>query len=442
MSADPVGRTRIGVVGAGLAGLTAAHRLDAAGCEVVVYDARPQVGGRAQSYRDGLEAGQHTDLGPELVTAGYRTFSCLCAELGVEMSEPVSFDRPGADPDGTAAEAMLEGGRLILSGVRLDEERVTRLREEIHAALAHSPAEPHEVLAQWVKRARLTPEAAAAVGAVGAMMSGDATHFDGHHPLGPVWGAIRRVRGGAARLAEALAAGLDLRLETPVRTIRQAGGVFLTTEGGESERFDQMIVTAPVHVLPTIGFDPPLEQPRLAALNSFPPALGGKVVAQYAEGEDVRAALAQVCFADGPIHALWVSNPYVEEGPAVVTGFIGGRHLTLLAAPEAALAELDETVATATGSPVTRIAGTVKNWSADRWALSVTTTPGSSQRGDVVPRVARPANRVHFAGDYTDFWWAGTMEGAVRSGERAAAEILRRPARIPLPEIDARLVRR
>ena len=54
---------------------------------------------------------------------------------------------------------------------------------------------------------------------------------------------------------------------------------------------------------------------------------------------------------------------------------------------------------------------------------------------------AQPLNRLHFAGDYTDVAFTGGMEGAVRSGVRAATEILRQPARIPLPEVDGRLVR-
>jgi len=271
---------------------------------------------------------------------------------------------------------------------------------------------------------------------------GDLNQYDGHWVFSAPLGGIRRVVGGTQRLAVALADGLDLRLGKPVRTIRQAGGVFVTAEDRDTDRFDRAIVTAPFHVLATIGFDPPLEPARLAALNAFQPSAGGKVVAQYAEGDAVRAALARACVTDGEIHVMWVSNPYVTEGPAVVTGFAGGSNRALLESPDAALELLDEFVAVSAHAPVTRIAGAVKDWTADRWALAGTTTPGESQRGELVPRVAQPLNRLHFAGDYTDMRWPGTMEGAVRSGIRAADEVLRRPTRIPLPEIEARLVRR
>lgn len=429
------------MIGAGLSGLSAAHRLSTGGSEVVVYEARERVGGRAETITDGYEAGQHGDLGPELLLARYRVMPQLCAELGVELSEPVSFDRPDASPEETVLEAMLESGRLIVGGDLIEGERFDKLFEEIRAALANTPAPDYEVLAQWMRRAHLSPDARGAVTGVARMISGgNMNELDGHYIFGPAWGGVRRVVGGTQRFAEALADGLDIRLSTPVRSIRQAGGVFVTTENGDTERFDRVIVTAPFHVLATIGFEPPLEPARLAALNAFQPAPGGKVSTQYAEGDAVRAALSRTCFTDGEIHALWVSNPYVTEGPAVVTGFVGGRNRPLVESPQAALQRQDEFVAIVVGSPVTRIAGVVKNWTAERWTLGTTTSPGESQRGEIIPRVTQPFNRVHFAGDYTDLSFTGAMEGAVRSGIRAADETLRRPSRIPLAEIDSRLV--
>jgi monoamine oxidase len=433
---------RVAVVGAGLSGLTAASRLSEAGAEVVVYEARDRVGGRAHTITETFQAGQHADLGPELFLAGYRVLSQLCAERGLELSAPVSLDHPGAQPGETLVEAMLESGRLILGGRLIVGEEFEGVHREIRVALEKMPPADHEVLGQWIRRARLSPAAHGAVSGVARMISGgDLNQYDGHYIFGGSWGEVRRIVGGTQRLAQALAVGLELRLNTPVRGIRQGGGVFIDTEGSAAERFDHAIVTAPFHVLATIGFDPPLEPARLAALDAFQPSAGGKLVGQYAEGDAVRAALARACFTDADIHALWVSNPYVAKGPAVVSGFVGGSNRGLLENSDAALARLDELVAVAAGTSVTRTAGLVKNWTADRWALAATTSPGVSQVGELIPRVAQPLNRLHFAGDYTDVAFTGGMEGAVRSGVRAATEILRQPARIPLPEVDGRLVR-
>jgi monoamine oxidase len=435
--------TTVAVIGAGLAGLTAAHRLRLAGADVVVYEARERIGGRVQTVSDGFKMGQCGDLGPELVTPGCTALPQLCMELGVELSEPVVYGGDDAASGETTLEALLEAGRLVVDGERLDDAAFEAVDREIRSALRSTPAAPHEVLAQWARRARLSHSARAALAGIARMVTqADVGQLDGRYVFAHQLGGGRRVVGGTGQLAAALARGLELRLGTPVRTLRQGGGrVLVTTEKGETWRFDRAVVTAPSHVLATIGFDPPLEPQRLAALNAFQPAVGGKVVAQYAQGDAVRAALTQPCFTDSAISALWVANPHVSEGPAVVSGLACGSDRALLESPDAALELLDQLVALTVRGPVVRLAGLTKDWTADRWALGVTTTPGESQRGELLARVARPENRIHLAGDYTDFSWCGTMEGAVRSGQRAADEILRRATRIPLPEIDARLVR-
>jgi monoamine oxidase len=72
-------------------------------------------------------------------------------------------------------------------------------------------------------------------------------------------------------------------------------------------------------------------------------------------------------------------------------------------------------------------------WNDDPWtgesysALTVTVAEGDEDL------IAAPLGRVHFAGEHTAGIWAGLMEGALRSGERAASEILAQPASAPAP---------
>jgi monoamine oxidase len=155
----------------------------------------------------------------------------------------------------------------------------------------------------------------------------------------------------------------------------------------------------------------------------------------------VRGALARGCFGGGAINTAWVSNPYVAVGPAIVAGFVCGFDRSRLEDEPAALRLLDDFVGVVVGEPVTRIAGVVKDWTPDRWSLGITTTPGAGARSGYAAQLTPSFRRIHFAGDYTDPVHLGTMEGAVRSGERAADEVLRRPTRIPLTELEPRLVR-
>ncbi|MQY33862.1 hypothetical protein SRB17_18280 [Streptomyces sp. RB17] len=434
---------RVLVVGAGPAGLTAARALTAAGADVTVLEARKRVGGRTRTVRKGFTEGQYGDLGAELVTADHHALTRLCAEVGVGLSDEVWIERADTRPDETPLEGYLADGRIIVGTELLTGPRFAAVDDEIRVALRDTPPAPHEVAEQWIRRAGLSTFARGAMAGIARMpVQYDLFQVDTHYLVGAHVGSIRRVLGGAQQLADALARDLDVRLGTPVRTVRQAGGrVQVELESGERLLAHQVVMAVPAFVLPTIGFDPPLPATLTGALTSLQRASGGKVIAQYAEGDAVRAALTHGVFTDGPVNTAWVSNHHVTDGPAVVSGFVSGTRRHVLECDHTALGVLDEVVRIAVGAPVTRIASGRKNWTADPFALGMGATTGCTSRRALVAQFATPDRRVHFAGDHTDVDMGGTLEGAVRSGLRAADEVLRLPPRMSPDEIHERLVR-
>ena len=94
-----------------------------------------------------------------------------------------------------------------------------------------------------------------------------------------------------------------------------------------------------------------------------------------------------------------------------------------------------------TGGPVTRLRGEVKNWWADPIAMGITVTPFDPERPAIAGTLAAMERRTHLAGDYTEAGMAGTLEAAVRSGLRAADEVLRTPQRFHIDDINERLAR-
>jgi monoamine oxidase len=431
------------VVGAGLAGLTAARALTAAGAEVTVLEARDRVGGRTCTVRGGFAEGQYGDLGAELVTAHHQALIRLCAETGVGLSDEVWIERPHTRPDETALEGYLADGRIIVGTELLTGPRFAAVDDEIRVALRDTPPAPHEVAEQWIRRAGLSALSRGAMAGIARMLvQYDPFQIDTHHLVDAHLGSIRRVLGGTQQLADALAHHLDVRLGAPVRTVRQSGGrVQVELESGERMLAQQVVMALPAFVLPTIGFDPPLPATLTGALTSLQRAAGGKVIAQYAEGDAVRAALTHAVFTDGSVNTAWVSNPHVSDGPAVVSGFIAGTQRHVLERDDIALGALDEVVRIAVGAPVTRVASDLKNWTSDPFALGMGATTSRATRRALVAQFAAPDRRVHFAGDHTDVDMGGTMEGAIRSGLRVADEVLRLPVRMSLDEIHERLVR-
>nr|WP_281356680.1 NAD(P)/FAD-dependent oxidoreductase [Amycolatopsis anabasis] len=431
------------VIGAGLSGLTAAKALAEAGTDVTVLEARDRVGGRTYSVREGFTDGQHCDLGAELIPPDYRTLAGLCEEIGVPLSEEIWFERPDTSPEETPLEGYLAEGRIIVGGELLTGKRFTAVADEIRAALRESPPVAHEVIEQWSRRARLSAAARGALAGIARMpVQSDPFQVDAHYLTSGHVGAIRRVVGGSQRLADRLAREVKVRLRAPVRAIRLPGGrVHVELEDGEQLAADRVVVTVPPFVLPTIGFDPPLPASHLGALTSLQRCAGGKVVGQYAEGDAVREAIAHAVFSDGPVNTIWVSNPYVTTGPAVVSGFLCGTQRHLLESADRAVGALDVLVRTAVGGPVTRLANRCKNWTSDPLALGMGAMPSFGVRAPLAALFTTLQRRVHFAGDYTDVGFCGTMEGAIRSGLRAADQVLRQPLRFSPDAIDSELVR-
>jgi len=431
------------VIGAGLAGLTAAHVLTKEGVPTVVLEARGRVGGRAHSVSDGFEAGQHGDVGGDLLGAAYRVVTSLCEELDVALSEETRTQIADGHVPATALEELLFSHRLVVGGALLNSARLDTLSRELRTALDDARPGRDETVAQWGRRARLSTDAHAVLMGTSRMMA----QLDPHQVDAP-WlvdvpaGGHRRVLHGAQRLADALAERLTVRLSTPVRGVRQRHGlVEVLLDHGDTLIAGQAIVAVSPFVVGTIGFDPPLPAAKLAALTSLQRAQGGKVVAQYAEGDAVRAAFSRAVVTDGSVNAARVSNPETTSGPAVVTGSVCGTGRSRLESEDAALALLDDLVRTVVGGPVTRIHGVVKNWSADEYALGVAGRPHLSERGGQAALLGAPERRVRFAGDYTDNDFCGTFEGAARSGIRAAREVLRHPRRVDLDTLITELVR-
>ncbi len=426
------------VVGAGLAGLTTAHMLGRAGMRTVVLEAGDRPGGRIHTRTEGLDAGQYGELGAETISASDAAVTALCAELGVELSEPTPCD----DAPMTAIDSLLDSDTVVVGGHVMARARVASIRREAATALRGLPPAAHETVAQWLRRAALSDEARTVLAtATRALAQRDPAQADARALIEDSAGARRTIRGGTQRLTDALARDEDVHLNASVTVIRQRRGRITVTLGdGQTLSAKQAVVAVSPFVLGAIGFDPPLPPATLLAAASTPRSQGSTVVAQYRDGAALREALTHGVCTDGPISRAWLSGADTS-GSAVVRALVCGTARAQVEQGDAALQKLDVLLETIVGHGLTRLGGCVKNWSADERFLGMGGAPPIALRGSHVALLAAAERRVHFAGAHTDEMFCDTLEGAVRSGRRAAREVLRHPVRFSADDCNLKLVR-
>lgn len=423
------------VIGAGLAGLAAARRLHDAGEDVIVLEAQGFIGGRTRTDREHLLNGQTADLGGSLIDLGQDRILAACAEYGLRLTPTMRFVDP--DPDGRYSVASILQGPTVTEGRALSAEERARTAAEVRSALAAHPPAETESVAGWAARASLTPLARRLVHAQAGL---NPVHEAIETPMAAVKDAATgrvcwMLADGADSLATALADGLDVRLGQPARLVRQDQTTFEITVVTDTDEFQatDVIIATPVTPTSCIAFDPPLPDWKIRALVTTPMSQGGKIVGQYADGAGLRAKFGSHVLSDGPISFAWC-GPVGEQNTVVVYGVAPDLSDGFLRDEQRALAALDSLVSTAVGSDVERLAGLVEDWTRDEWAGGVVSNILAAGPGQAAV-LARSAGwgMIHFAGEHTAEKWVSSMEGALRSGDRAADEILLQRALAPTP---------
>ncbi len=395
---------RVVVVGAGFAGLAAAEALQRRGVEVVVLEARDRVGGRVWSRE--LDDGSVVEMGAEFILAENTTVRETTERLGLDLLDKgMSYGRRelrGADPfepaDLDAAVAEIERATAAGEGRGLSaRELVDRL--EIHPAV-------REALA-----ARTEVSAASPADTVGSAALSMVAHIDDF--------PAPSVAGGNQRIALELAGGLDdaVRLGAPVRSVVWDSDSVTVRTGADEVRADRCVIAVPASVIEEIAFDPALSEPLAGALASVsyghaaklfvplretaPPSAVLSVADRYwvwtANGSDGAVQPVACCFA-GSAPAL--ERLAVSSGPAAWAASLVALRSDLELEPERAF---------------------VSTWDDDPWigaAYSVWVEQ------EITSVLAAPHGPLAFAGEHTAGVWHGLMEGALRSGARAARQVL------------------
>ncbi|WP_323960502.1 FAD-dependent oxidoreductase [Arthrobacter sp. JZ12] len=401
--------SRIAVIGAGFAGLTAATSLNDAGHTVTVFEARDRVGGRVWSEEiQTFDGPRVIERGAEFVLDAYTEMQRLAEENGLSLVETGMsyYVREPGDVPFTAAD-IVETGKA--AGAVVAKVGPSATAEDVLQQLDADP--------QLVDTLRARIEISTAVGA-DEVTAGALTQVASFEPK-KSW----RVGGGNQSLPKALAAQLDgaIRMNTPVTRVesRDGGGATVTTADGR-EDFDAVVVAVPFSVLRDRSvIEMPTTAERERALDGV---IQGHAVKLHAPLE--RAPETSAVMSVAGRYWTWTAVDASGDVAPVLNSFMGS-HKAIDAAGVAhdpsswlsAVRELRPDLAI--GDPAI---ATV--WSRDPYAQGAYTAHASSLTDADTAALEAPIGDVHFAGEYADPNYTGLMEGAIRSGQRAAQRVL------------------
>lgn len=398
---------RVVVIGAGYAGLAAADALRAGGAEVTVLEARDRVGGRVWSVPFG-DRGAIVERGAEFILPGYEVMEGMAERFGIPLvlkGTPYGRRIPIGE-EAVAPEELQRAFELIngevpgdpgsvaeaIEALELGPELSAVIRTRVQISTGH-PAEDLEL--QVLER--------------GASAFGD---FDNY-----------TLEGGNMRLADALAADLGgaLHLSSPVRAVRWSDdAVTVVTDAGEVEA-ETAVIAAPASVLGEIDFEPALSGPTAEALAAVRYGHNAKLFVEMLAPAPPSAILSVAGHfwsytqlgADGEPSPFAVG--YAGTLPVIESLTGGGGHERWVEALVELRSDLE-----LDPDPAHALLST---WHDDPWVRGAYSAGSLSEplRED---EMERPIGPLFFAGEHTAREWHGLMEGALRSGQRAAAQVL------------------
>jgi monoamine oxidase len=453
-------RTDVAVVGAGIAGLTAARQIAQAGHSVVVVEARNRVGGRIWNHD--LGHGHISERGGTFLGATQNHVAKLARELKVDTfpvydkgddvyiadGDRLTYSDRGpfgtAPPDPTIA-AELATNVLTLdqlsksvpvnapwtapNAAQLDgqtvqtyltEHNATQRFQELTAAALRPifGAEPRELSLLF------------ALFYIAA--SGDPKHPGTFERNFNTRGGAQAARfvGGSQLLPIKLASQLGRRVvrDSPVRRILQDRGGVTVISDRETVKARRVIVAIAPTLAGRIDYDPILPFERDQLTQRYGQGTLTKVTAVYDRPFWRAKGLTGSALATGfPISFSFDDSPPGGR-PGVVFGFVGGDN-----ARRYARMSPGDRRAAVLGQLASFFGPEAKNpqkffetsWSQQQWTRGCPVgIPAVGSFVSYGPRLREPVGRIHWAGTETATYWNGYMDGAVSSGQRAAREAL------------------
>jgi monoamine oxidase len=453
-------RSRIAIIGAGLAGLVALDRLVAAGFDATIYEARGRVGGRVLTSNGLPEAGLYVEDGAHLVNTNHADILALAKRFDIGL-----IDRGAM----VTHEVFVVDGKAVTEADLIAEFRPLAARIAADAALVDEDFDTHGARFDTMSvRQYLDAAGAAASPRARALIEATIRTEFGSEPdevsalelffnlpaidtdrVALISGSDERysLAGGSSTIPRALAAPLMDRIRTGHALLglrRKSKAVELRFANGAMVVADRVIVTAPAQVLRSIDFGDTLPAPWLALTRELSCGRNEKINAGYATrpwepvtGAGGAAWAARTGGDPGLFSEFWGASAGQDAVPAgVLTWFFGGNQTSGLAdlSPEAMVRVCEREIAPAVPGLAARSVRRTA-WAMDPFAQGAYSRflPGQLTRfarhfwvEEEDGKVTAPLSSgpILFAGEHLSDAHTGYMNGAAQTGRLAAEQLI------------------
>lgn len=424
------------IVGAGLAGLTAAYRLSAAGWNVTVLEARNRAGGRAWSYSFPQSPELVCEMGGEWIGKDHKRILALAKELNVAL-EPHTYRVWLLQQDQLHAPGNWNFSQESQSAWKHFMEKYKRYTDQDKRRLDEYD------WWTWLGKIGITDkdrrireimdstDYGESIRQVSAFVAADEYVDTDYINPDSTDEMDFHIRGGNSVLVNALAARLApgaLHLSSPVKSITQrAGRVTVSTAASTStDKFtaDACIFAAPASVLNSIQFDPPLSPAKALAADEL--EYGRIIKTQLLFDRRFWPAENFSLMSDETSHQYFHSTQGQPGPRGILCSYSCGDKADVLAAqtkPDRQAQLLRDLAAVSKDAPAALIDTFDQPWQDDPWAHGAYAMYRPGQWFRIRPLLEQAHGKVLFAGEHLGDW-QGFMEGAVSTGEIAAHYLL------------------
>ncbi|MGC4087387.1 MAG: NAD(P)/FAD-dependent oxidoreductase [Polyangiaceae bacterium] len=465
---DTPSKPRVAVVGAGIAGLHCAYRLQQSGVDVVVYEASSRVGGRMFTARD-YPDGQLIELGGEFIDSNHATLLALADEFDIVLDDRQQDDTAdtihelwfvgGVEvPEATIVEQFTAVAATIADAMAAadnpDDDMVfveldgTTLADYLDATVP--PADYRELHAVLTSAYRgefgLETSEQSALNLVYLIGSDEPDPFR-------IFGESDErfhTHDGNDTFPSVLADKLGKRVELNSKLIGLSGddskGFTLELEDSKtskmrSVRADHVVIAIPYSVLRKVTLDVPLTELKQQIIAELGYGTNAKLMGSFTSPVWRERNSTGSVTSDAPFQQVWDTSIGQAGKSGILTNFLGGEAGAAVGALDVELAftgVLSDLEAVFPGVTEAYRTGSARrmHWPTYAYTLGSYTCYRPGQWSFWTQEGVREGN-VHFCGEHTSADFQGWMEGGAETGALVAAEILADLKLEPSPELAA-----